>query len=319
MPVLREPVGGAERVLAADRDQAVEPRGARASPAPARGRPRACTGWCASCPGSCRRAAGSRASTRSSARRRRPRARPRQPSRKPTSSIAVGVDPLAHDGADDRVEPGAVAASGEHADAHGRNPMRSRRGDCNDPVTGRDRVAPRMAAASVVAVSSPSTARRRRAPLAGLAGPAPPSRPARATTTIAALSAPLGGRPLAVDLGRRHPRCTPSGSGPRRQPSSSSPTAGPSALTFWGPVIRRLVDAGLAPVAYDLRGHGASADGGRRRLLAGALRRRRGGGARRRRAGRRAGRRRRALARRHVDRRLGRSLTTSRAACTPRR
>ncbi|MEO8967994.1 MAG: alpha/beta hydrolase, partial [Solirubrobacteraceae bacterium] len=31
-------------------------------------------------------------------------------------------------------------------------------------------------------------------------------------------------------------------------------------LSFWGPVIRRLVDAGLAPVAYDLRGHGASAE-----------------------------------------------------------
>ena len=29
-------------------------------------------------------------------------------------------------------------------------------------------------------------------------------------------------------------------------------------LTFWGPVIRRLVAAGLQPVAYDLRGHGAS-------------------------------------------------------------
>ena len=30
-------------------------------------------------------------------------------------------------------------------------------------------------------------------------------------------------------------------------------------LTFWGPVIGRLVDAGLRPVAYDLRGHGESA------------------------------------------------------------
>ena len=32
---------------------------------------------------------------------------------------AVGPDALADDGADDRVETGAVAATGEHSDAHG--------------------------------------------------------------------------------------------------------------------------------------------------------------------------------------------------------
>ncbi len=74
----------------------------------------------------------------------------------------------------------------------------------------------------------------------------------------AALSAPLGGRPFAVT----------SADGTRLHAERFGPGAATvvvlahgwtERLSFWGPVIRRLVDAGLAPVAYDLRGHGASA------------------------------------------------------------
>ena len=36
---------------------------------------------------------------------------------------AVHLDALADDGADDGVEPGAVAASGEHSDAHALTPL----------------------------------------------------------------------------------------------------------------------------------------------------------------------------------------------------
>ncbi len=74
-----------------------------------------------------------------------------------------------------------------------------------------------------------------------------------------ALSAPLGGRPLTVT----------SADGTRLNVERFGPEAGTvvvlahgwtERLNLWGPVIRRLVDAGLQPVAYDLRGHGASAD-----------------------------------------------------------
>jgi pimeloyl-ACP methyl ester carboxylesterase len=75
----------------------------------------------------------------------------------------------------------------------------------------------------------------------------------------AALSAPLGGRPLSVT----------SADGTRLNAERFGPETGTvivlahgwtERLNFWGPVIRRLIDAGLAPVAYDLRGHGASAE-----------------------------------------------------------
>lgn len=75
----------------------------------------------------------------------------------------------------------------------------------------------------------------------------------------AALSAPLGGRPLAVtsaDGTRLHAECFGAGTGTVVVLAHGWTER----LNIWGPVIRRLVDAGLAPVAYDLRGHGASAE-----------------------------------------------------------
>ena len=106
----------AERVLAADRDERVEARGrevlqhpldaalelVRVRPARADDR------------------AAAREDPRDLARAERPRrsasTRPRQPSRTPTTSQPAVVRAPA-DGADDRVQPGAVAAAGEDADA----------------------------------------------------------------------------------------------------------------------------------------------------------------------------------------------------------
>ncbi|MGI9183696.1 MAG: alpha/beta fold hydrolase [Solirubrobacteraceae bacterium] len=73
----------------------------------------------------------------------------------------------------------------------------------------------------------------------------------------AALTAPLGGSPLAVT----------SADGTRLHAEIFGPPDGATVvlahgwteeLAFWGPVIRRLRAAGLRTVAYDLRGHGAS-------------------------------------------------------------
>src|SRR5579875_2059334 len=77
------------------------------------------------------------------------------------------------------------------------------------------------------------------------------------------LTAPLGGRPLGEIV---------SGDGTRlyaeefgfRAPSSQRPTlvfahGWTERINFWGPVIRRLAGPSLRVVAYDLRGHGASA------------------------------------------------------------
>jgi pimeloyl-ACP methyl ester carboxylesterase len=74
-----------------------------------------------------------------------------------------------------------------------------------------------------------------------------------------ALSAPLGGRPLAVtsaDGTRLHAERF----GPETATVVVLAHGWTERVSFWGPVIRRLVDAGLQPVAYDLRGHGASAE-----------------------------------------------------------
>ena len=43
---------------------------------------------------------------------------PRQPSRIADELVAVASDALADDRADHRVQPGAVAAAGEHSDPH---------------------------------------------------------------------------------------------------------------------------------------------------------------------------------------------------------
>ncbi len=72
------------------------------------------------------------------------------------------------------------------------------------------------------------------------------------------LTAPLEGRPVAVT----------SADGTRLHAEIFGPEDGATVvlihgwtevLALWGPVIRRLRDAGLRTVAYDLRGHGASA------------------------------------------------------------
>jgi pimeloyl-ACP methyl ester carboxylesterase len=76
----------------------------------------------------------------------------------------------------------------------------------------------------------------------------------------AALTAPLPGRPLVVT----------SGDGTRLHAEVFGPEDGATVvlahgwteeLRFWGPVIKLLSEAGLRPVAYDLRGHGASGPG----------------------------------------------------------
>ena len=61
-----------------------------------------------------------RGCSRWSARPCRTRSTPRQPCRNPRNVVAVDPFALADDGADHRVEPRAVAAAGQHSDAHGR-------------------------------------------------------------------------------------------------------------------------------------------------------------------------------------------------------
>lgn len=74
----------------------------------------------------------------------------------------------------------------------------------------------------------------------------------------AELTAPLGGRPLelsSADGTRLHAQRF----GEPGAPVVVLAHGWTECLTFWGPVVKRLVAAGLDPVAYDLRGHGASA------------------------------------------------------------
>jgi pimeloyl-ACP methyl ester carboxylesterase len=75
---------------------------------------------------------------------------------------------------------------------------------------------------------------------------------------LARLNAPLDGRPLTAT----------SADGTRLYAEAFGPRDGlpvilahgwTERLTFWGPVIHRLAERGLRPVAYDLRGHGRSA------------------------------------------------------------
>ena len=110
-----QPVRHAERVLAADGDERVDAVLGERAPAPARGRRRPCRGWCATSRGSVpprgrvprqlldaeRHACG-------------PRARPASRRRKPIELVAVDPLALAGDRPHHRVEPGAVAAAGEH-------------------------------------------------------------------------------------------------------------------------------------------------------------------------------------------------------------
>lgn len=76
----------------------------------------------------------------------------------------------------------------------------------------------------------------------------------------AELTAPLGGRPLEIT----------SADGTRLYAERFGEAGAPvivlahgwtECLTLWGPVIKRLVAAGFAPVGYDLRGHGRSGEG----------------------------------------------------------
>ena len=114
-----QPRGDAERVLAADRDERVEPS-ARSCRARRRRRRRPCTGSCATCRGSSRRAAGaprSRAARAARTAPRRARASPRG-RRRPRARASNDAP---RDRADDRVQAGAVAAAGEDPDLHARS------------------------------------------------------------------------------------------------------------------------------------------------------------------------------------------------------
>ena len=113
-----ELVRDAERVLAADRDQRVDPVARERREHAARRRRRSCTGSCATCRGSCRRAGAARARepTREVHRLAVDHAAPAVA--EADDLVAVHAFALADDGADHRVEPGAVAAAGQHADAH---------------------------------------------------------------------------------------------------------------------------------------------------------------------------------------------------------
>lgn len=74
---------------------------------------------------------------------------------------------------------------------------------------------------------------------------------------FAELTAPLGGRPLAVtsaDGTALHAEVF----GPEDGSTVVLAHGWTEELSFWGPVIRRLTAAGLRAVAYDLRGHGRS-------------------------------------------------------------
>jgi pimeloyl-ACP methyl ester carboxylesterase len=73
-----------------------------------------------------------------------------------------------------------------------------------------------------------------------------------------ALSAPLGGRPLRI-ASRDGTELHAEAFGAEADPTVVLGHGWTEQLSFWGPVIRRLTDRGLRPVAYDLRGHGRSA------------------------------------------------------------
>ena len=116
MPVLGQLAGDAQRVLAADRDQRVDAEPLEAA-------------WTRSSPFSSLKTFVRDVPRIVPPRCRMPRVRlvgqrhrvaestPAQPYRKPDELVAVRVDPLAHDRADDGVESGAVAAPGEQTDA----------------------------------------------------------------------------------------------------------------------------------------------------------------------------------------------------------
>ena len=123
--VLVQPAGDAERVLAADRDQRVEAV-----------RLHRCPHLVDAAVDLVRVRAG-RSEDRPAAVQDPARALERQVDRlvlehagpavaEADELVAVGVDALADDGADDRIEAGAVAAAGEHANSHGAEVRRER-------------------------------------------------------------------------------------------------------------------------------------------------------------------------------------------------
>ena len=230
---------------------------------------------------------------------------PRQPSRKPITCVAVVVDRLAHDGADDRVQARTVSTAGKHADAHGENPMV---GYGSASWHG----APTMLCA--IRGSRSRGAGAARPPGAGAAAPHAPDR-ARSGARDPRAAAPR--TPLRVrsaDGTSSTPRCSARDGADDR---AGTRLDGDARAT--GSTRSASSRSDFRVVAYDLRGHGQSGRRPSRRLLDGALRRGRRGGARGRSAGRRARDRRRPLARRDVDRRLGRAPRRRRRAPVPRR
>ena len=110
--------GRAEGVLAADRDQAVDPGRRQVRGDPLRPAVRRRRGWSARSRGSCRRGAGCRAPrARRAAGCRPPAARASRRGSRRTRGRRLPT-PLRTIAADHRVESGAVAAAGEHSDPH---------------------------------------------------------------------------------------------------------------------------------------------------------------------------------------------------------
>ncbi|MGO9956309.1 MAG: alpha/beta fold hydrolase [Solirubrobacteraceae bacterium] len=110
------------------------------------------------------------------------------------------------------------------------------------------RISPRVLAAGAVAVAAVGAGLVERRHLRSLAR----------DQDFLALSAPLGGRPLSIT----------SADGTRLHAQVFGPDGGRTLvlahgwteqLSFWGPVIRELEPRGLRMIAYDLRGHGHSA------------------------------------------------------------
>ena len=242
---------------------------------------------------------------------------PRHPSRKPRSWSPYVVDALAHDRADDGVQPGTVATAGEHADPHGPDPTRPP--PTNRPPGSAGRLS-RLG--EVHACSTPGDRRAESAVTAAAAGGAgrggarrSPSAEDGARSGVRRLTAPLGGRPFRVSSADGTSLYAEAfGAEPiPRALRSCSPTAGPRSWASRDRSSGAWRAAGLRLVAYDLRGHGRSTPSAAARLRAGPLRRgrRRDGASRR--CRRSAGDRRGPLAGRHVDRGVGAARRPGRA------
>ncbi len=150
---------GAQRVLAADRDQPVEVERVEVLARSAR-RPSSCLN------GLVRDEPQDRPATRQDPARRLDREllvgvleRAAPAVAEADDGVPVAVDPLAHDGADHGVQPGTVAASGEHPDPHSRDDTRARQNRA--AVVGKCKSEPSPAPPSSLACVRPHGLSRR--------------------------------------------------------------------------------------------------------------------------------------------------------------